>query len=41
LELDVNTSGEYKNDIPSGKLVDVFHELVDLAKEIAIKGDIP
>jgi hypothetical protein len=41
LELDINTSGEYKNDIPSGKLVDVFHELVDLAKEIAVKGDIP
>jgi hypothetical protein len=41
LELDVNTSGEYKNDIPSGKLVDVFHELVELAKEIALKGDIP
>ncbi len=41
LELDINTSGEYKNDIPSDKLVDVFHELVDLAKEIAVKGDIP
>ena len=41
LELDINTSGEYKNEIPSGKLVDVFHELVDLAKEIAVKGDIP
>ena len=41
LELDVNTSGDYKNDIPSEKLADVFHELVDFAKEIALKGDIP
>jgi len=41
LELDINTLGEYKNDISSEKLDDVFHELVDLAKEISIKGDIP
>ena len=41
LELDVNTSGEYKDDLPPNKLVDIFRELVDLAKEIALKGDIP
>ena len=41
LELDINTSADYKNDIPSDKLADVFRELVEFAKEIALKGDIP
>jgi len=40
-ELDINTSGDYSNDLPVDKLSDVFHELVELAKEIALKGDIP
>ena len=41
LELDINTSADYKNDLPVDKLTDVFLELVDLAKEIALEGDIP
>jgi hypothetical protein len=41
LELDINTSADYKNDLPSDKLTAVFNELVDLTKEIALKGDIP
>ena len=40
-ELDINTSADYKNDLPVDKLTNVFLELVDLAKEIALKGDIP
>jgi len=41
LELDINTSADYTSDISSDKLTNVFNELVDLAKEIALKGDIP
>lgn len=41
LELDINTSADYKNDLPVDKLTNVFPELVELAKEIALKGDIP
>ena len=41
LDLDINTSADYKNDLPVDKLTDVFLELVDLAKEIALEGDIP
>lgn len=41
LELDISTSADYKNDLPVDKLTNVFLELVDLAKEIALKGDIP
>jgi hypothetical protein len=41
LELDINTSADYKNDLPSDELTAVFHELIDLAREIASKGDIP
>lgn len=40
LELDINTSADYKNDLPVDTLTNVFLELVDLAKEIALKGDI-
>lgn len=40
LELDINTSGDYKSDLPSDKLIDVFNELVELTKEISLKGDI-
>lgn len=41
LELDINTSADYKGDISSDKLTDILNELVNLAKEIALKGDIP
>lgn len=41
LELDINTSADYIGDISSDKLTNVFTELVDLGKEIALKGDIP
>ncbi|MDP1713897.1 MAG: hypothetical protein Q8L41_04050 [Anaerolineales bacterium] len=41
LELDINTSADYKDDLPMNKIAGVFLELVDLAKEIALKGDIP
>lgn len=41
LELDINTSADYKDDLPLDKLTDVFNEMVDLTKEIALKGDIP
>ena len=41
LELDINTSPEYTNDLPNHLLPELFKELVSLAKEIAILGDIP
>lgn len=41
MELDINTSAEYKGDLPSDKLINIFNELVDLTKEITLKGDIP
>ena len=41
IELDINTSADYKNDLPKDKLADIFNELIDLTKEIAIEGDIP
>jgi len=41
LELDINTSAEYKEDLPSDRLSNIFNELVDLAKEITLNGDIP
>lgn len=41
LELDINTSGDYQNDLPLDKLTTIFNELVDLTKEISLKGDVP
>jgi len=41
LELDINTIAEYQNDLPREQLDNIFQELVDLGKEIAINGDIP
>jgi hypothetical protein len=40
LELDVNTPQENENPLPKDKLGEVYQELVDLALEIAEKGDI-
>lgn len=41
LELDINTSEDFKSDLPQNKLMNIFEELVELAKEITIKGDVP
>jgi len=41
VELDLNTSADYKGDLPSDQLTEIFNELIDLTKEIALKGDIP
>lgn len=41
LELDINTVADYKGDLPSEQLSNIFQELIDLGKEIAITGDIP
>lgn len=41
LELDINTSADYKGDLATEKLTTIFDELVFLTKEIAINGDIP
>jgi hypothetical protein len=40
LELDINTSADFKSDLPQDKLMDIFNELVELAKEITVQGDI-
>lgn len=41
LELDINTSNEYRGTINQKAIENVFRELVDLGREIAEKGDIP
>jgi hypothetical protein len=41
LELDINTIPDYQGDLPSDQLYSIFQEMVDLGKEIVIKGDIP
>lgn len=41
LELDINTATDYPYELPPKKLNHIFQELVELGKEIAIKGDIP
>ncbi len=41
LELDINTSPDYRGDLPQDKLNEIFNELVDLSKEIVSQGDIP
>ncbi len=40
LELDINTSEDFKSDLPQNKLINVLEELVELAKEIAVNGDV-
>jgi hypothetical protein len=39
LELDINTTADLSVDLNSEQLCQVFQELVELGKEIAIKGD--
>lgn len=41
LELDINTIQDYQGNLPHDQLSGIFQELVDLGKEIVIKGDIP
>jgi hypothetical protein len=40
LELDVNTTPNFTRDLPSSQLPNIFIELLEIGKEIAIKGDI-
>jgi hypothetical protein len=40
IELDINTSPNYQEDLPKEKLSQIFRELVDLGKEIVQEGDI-
>lgn len=40
IELDINTSPEYHEDLPKEKLPQIFRELVDLGKQIVKEGDI-
>jgi hypothetical protein len=41
LEMDINTAPEFQREFEQGQLMPIFQELVDLAIEIAIHGDIP
>jgi len=41
LDLDINTVPEYPNSLGPRNLADLFSEFVDLAAEIAEKGDVP
>lgn len=41
LELDLNTSLEWKEEIPRSQLLPIFEELVQLGKEIIEEGDKP
>jgi hypothetical protein len=40
LELDINTSADFQEELPSDRLNDIFDELAKLGMEIAEKGDI-
>lgn len=40
LELDINTSPDFEEELPKDRLSNIFEELVGLGKEIAEKGDI-
>lgn len=41
LDLDINTAAEFAGPLPKKQLSLIFQELLDLAKEIALEGDIP
>lgn len=41
LDLDINTAAEFPGPLPKKQLSLIFQELVDLAKEIALEGDVP
>jgi hypothetical protein len=41
LELDINTSAKFEDELPKEKMPALFNELVDLGMEIVREGDIP
>lgn len=41
VELDINSSADFRGEIPGDALPGLFGELIELAKEITEKGDIP
>ncbi len=41
LELDINTPPDLEGELPQGKVMEIFKELVDLGMEIIREGDIP
>jgi hypothetical protein len=41
LELDINTAPEFQGTLPHELYVPLFEEMVDLAAEIAARGDVP
>ena len=41
VELDINTDAKRQNELPTTDLGKLFEELVELANEIALEGDIP
>ena len=40
LELDINTTAQFQDQLPQDQLPRIFQELIDLGKEIATEGDI-
>ncbi len=40
LELDLSTAEDFQNELPSEQLPQILSELVEIGKEIALKGDI-
>ncbi len=40
VELDINTSQEFSDNLPKDRLSELFDELVNMADEISLKGDI-
>jgi hypothetical protein len=41
LQLDINTSQHFQEEISQAQLTEISQELVNLGKEIAGKGDVP
>jgi hypothetical protein len=39
LDLDISTCQEFQENLPQGKLQDIFQELIDIGKEIVSEGD--
>jgi hypothetical protein len=40
LELDINTAGDFSDELPSEQLPQIFRELVELGQEIVTEGDV-
>jgi hypothetical protein len=41
LEVDINSSADFGDELPRASLPPLWSELVDCASEIAAKGDVP